>query len=57
LLGSKVPPAHAVDLRSALDDATDEYAEALLILGVAKKFSINVAYPEHALISLELEEV
>ena len=42
---------------SALDDATDEYAEALLILGVAKKFSINVAYPEHALISLELEEV
>jgi len=42
---------------SGLDDDTDEYFEALLILGFYKKFSINLRYPQHAIISLELEEI
>jgi len=44
-------------LWSGLDDATDGYFEAVLILGIYKQFSINLAHPEHAMISLELEEV
>lgn len=44
-------------LWSGLDDATDAYFEAVLILGFYRQFGINLAYPEHALISLELEEV
>ena len=43
---------------SALDDRTDsDYFEALLILGIYKEFSINVAYPEHAKVNLQLEEI
>lgn len=42
---------------SGLDDASNEYFEALLIVGFYKRFSINLAYPEHAIISLELEEI
>lgn len=42
---------------SGLDDTTDGYAEALLILGFYRKFSINAAHPTIATISLELEEV
>lgn len=42
---------------SGLDDNGSEYFEALLIMGIYKKFSINLAYPEDALISLELEEI
>ena len=42
---------------SALDDTTDDYAEALLILGYYRKFSINMSMPSNAMISLELEEV
>ncbi|MDP3876021.1 MAG: hypothetical protein Q8Q50_03480 [Methylobacter sp.] len=42
---------------SGLYDDTDQYFEALLILGFYKKFSINLRYPQHAIISLELEEI
>ena len=42
---------------SGVDDSTDDYADALLILGYYRKFSINLAYPDLALITLELEEV
>lgn len=42
---------------SAVDDENSEYFDALLILGIYKRFSINVAMPEHATIALELEEV
>lgn len=44
-------------LWSALDDSTDGYADALLILGIYKQFSIDVDYPELAAINLELEEI
>lgn len=42
---------------SGLDDDTDGYFESLLILGFYKRFSINLALPEHAIITLELEEI
>ena len=42
---------------SGLDDTTNDYFEALLILGVYKQFSINADQPSSALISLELEEI
>ena len=42
---------------SGLDDITDGYAEALLILGYYRRFSINVAHPDDAIITLELEEI
>lgn len=42
---------------SGLDDATDGYFDALLILGYYRRFTINVAQPDDALIDLELEEV
>lgn len=42
---------------SGLDDSTDGYSEALLILGYYRRFTINIVHPEHALITLELEEV
>jgi hypothetical protein len=43
---------------SGLDDLdTDGYFEALLILGFYRRFVINLAHPQHALIDLELEEV
>jgi len=42
---------------SAVDDEDDGYFDALFILGIYKKFTINAAMPEHATISLELEEV
>ena len=38
------------------DDNQSDYYEALLILGIYKKFSINIKSPEKAVISLELEE-
>lgn len=46
-----------VALWSGLDDSTDSYAEALEILGFYKIFTINIAQPEVAIITLELEEV
>lgn len=42
---------------AGVDDDTHGYFEALLILGFYKRFSINLAHPEHAIISLELEEI
>jgi len=42
---------------AGIDDSDDEYFEALLILGFYKRFSINLRYPQHAVISLELEEI
>lgn len=44
-------------LWSALDDATDGYFEALLILGYYRRFTISLDHPDVAHISLELEEV
>ncbi len=43
---------------SGADDVTDDgYFEALLILGIYKEFSINMDFPTHARVSLELEEI
>ena len=42
---------------SGLDNSTDGYSEALLILGYYRRFTIKIALPEHALITLELEEI
>lgn len=42
---------------SGLDDTSDGYFEALNILGFYRRFSINVAQPDHAIITLELEEI
>lgn len=42
---------------SGLDDSTDGYFDALLILGYYRRFTINVRYPEKAVITLELEEI
>jgi hypothetical protein len=42
---------------SGIDDDTDGYFDALLILGFYKVFSINLAFPDQALITLELEEI
>lgn len=44
-------------LWSGLDDADDDYFEAVLILGIYKRFTIGLDHPNHAIISLELEEV
>lgn len=40
-----------------IDDATDGWFESLQILGVYKEFTINVALPEKAVITLTLEEI
>lgn len=42
---------------AGLDNSGDGYFEALLILGFYKKFTINLAHPTKAVISLELEEI
>lgn len=42
---------------SALDDATDDYFDSLLIVGVYKQFSINVALPNMAKVEIEVEEI
>ena len=43
---------------STLDDNNEDgYFEALLILGIYKEWTINMAHPEHAKITLELEEI
>ena len=42
---------------SWLDDSSDGYFDAGLILGFYRKFSINAAQQDQAVISLELEEV
>lgn len=42
---------------AGLGNSSDGYFEAMLILGFYKRFSINLRHPEHAVISLELEEI
>jgi hypothetical protein len=42
---------------SGLDDDQDGYFEALFILGIYKRFSINLAHATNTVISLELEEI
>ena len=42
---------------SGLDDSTDEYFDAFLILGIYRGFRINASEPTEAEISLELEEI
>lgn len=45
-------------LWSGLDDNdTDGYFDAILIFGIYKEFSINLSYPLHVKISLQLEEI
>jgi len=42
---------------AGLDNSTHDYFEAVLILGFYKRFSINLRYPDYAVIGLELEEI
>jgi hypothetical protein len=42
---------------AGIDQTNDDYFEALLILGIYKKFTIDLSYPEHTLIELEIEEI
>lgn len=42
---------------AGIDDNDSDYFESILIIGFYKQFSINIAHPEHAVISLELEEI
>lgn len=45
-------------LWSGLDDkATDDYFEALLIIGIYKSFLISLDHPENASVSLTIEEI
>jgi hypothetical protein len=65
--GDKTAVNKMLDLRVALnavpavwtglDEDDHGYFEALLILGIYKRFTINAAHAEHAMINLELEEV
>lgn len=40
-----------------IDDPNDGYFEAVSIMGFYRDFQINVTYPDHAILSIELEEV
>jgi hypothetical protein len=42
---------------AGLDQEDDEYFEPLLVLGVYKRFSFNLDYPDQAVIDLEVEEI
>jgi hypothetical protein len=42
---------------SGLDDDQDGYFDALLILGIYKQFTVNLAYPDYAKVTLQLEEI
>ncbi|MDB5937549.1 MAG: hypothetical protein JWQ01_4893 [Massilia sp.] len=42
---------------ASINDGTDGYFNSLLIQGFYRRFTINVKYPQHAIISVELEEV
>lgn len=42
---------------STLDDATSDWFESFALLGVFRKFAINSTYPDHAVLSLEIEEL
>jgi hypothetical protein len=39
------------------DDNTDAYFDGLLVLGIYKLFDVDIAYPENALLDLEIEEI
>lgn len=47
----------AVAVWAGIDDANEEYFEALLILGFYRRFTINLKDAQEPIISLELEEV
>lgn len=47
----------AVAVWAGVDDAAEEYFEALLILGFYRRFTINLKDAQEPIISLELEEV
>lgn len=42
---------------ASLEDSDDGYFEAFAILGFYRRFTINAAQPEKAIVSLELEEI
>lgn len=42
---------------SGLDDATDAYFPSLLINGIYRTFTINIAYTDKAVLTLDLEEI
>ena len=43
---------------SGLDDmTTDGYFESLLVLGIYKQFAFDLSHPQHAVVTLELEEI
>lgn len=42
---------------AGISNGVDGYFEALLILGFYKRFSISLRHPQHAIASLELEEI
>lgn len=43
---------------SGLDDkTTDGYFESLLVLGIYKQFAFDLTHPQHAIVTLELEEI
>lgn len=42
---------------SGVDDVDDEYANALLILGIIRSAPISMDFPDYAVMNLELEEV
>jgi hypothetical protein len=44
-------------LWSGIDDAESGYFEALLIVGIYKRFDVNLARPDEAVITLELEDI
>lgn len=39
------------------DQSSDGYFDALLILGIYKQFVFDLTHPEHAIVTLELEEI
>ena len=42
---------------SGLDDDTDAYFEPVLILGIYTKFRLNLAHPEHGILSASFREI
>lgn len=64
---NKINVTKLLDLRQTLnavpavwcgiDDNSDDYFDALLIMGIYKEFTINMEHPDHAIVSLQLEEV
>jgi hypothetical protein len=42
---------------AGVENSDDGWFESLLILGFYRRFSINISLPQHAVVSLELEEI